>query len=47
MLLPRVCALAEAVWSPKNKKDYAGFIDRLGDHLKRLDRKNLNYRKLD
>ena len=47
MLLPRVCALAEAVWSPKNKKDYAGFINRLGDHLKRLDRKNLNYRKLD
>ena len=47
MLLPRVCALAEAVWSPKNKRDYSGFIDRLGDHLKRLDRKNLNYRKLD
>ena len=47
MLLPRVCALAEAVWSPKNKRDYSGFINRLGDHLKRLDRKNLNYRKLD
>ena len=47
MLLPRMCALAEAVWSPRSKKDYAGFIDRLGDHLKRLDRKNLNYRKLD
>jgi len=47
MLLPRMCALSEAVWSPKNKKDYTGFIDRLGDHLKRLDRKKLNYRKLD
>jgi hexosaminidase len=47
MLLPRMCALAEAVWSPRSKKDYNGFIKRLGDHLKRLDRKNLNYRKLD
>jgi len=47
MLLPRICALAETVWSPRNKRNYTGFIDRLGDHLKRLDRKNLNYRKLD
>ena len=47
MLLPRMCALSEVVWSPRNKKDYNGFIKRLGDHLKRLDRKNLNYRKLD
>jgi len=47
MLLPRMCALAEAVWSPRSKKDYNGFIKRLGDHLKRLDRKHLNYRKLD
>ena len=47
MLLPRMCALSEAVWSPRSKKDYNGFINRLGDHLKRLDRKNLNYRKLD
>jgi hexosaminidase len=47
MLLPRMCALSEAVWSPRNKKGYNGFIKRLGDHLKRLDRKNLNYRKLD
>jgi len=47
MLLPRMCALSEAVWSPRSKKDYNGFIKRLGDHLKRLDRKNLNYRKLD
>ena len=47
MLLPRMCALSETVWSPRSKKDYNGFIKRLGDHLKRLDRKNLNYRKLD
>ena len=47
MLLPRMCALAETVWSPRNKRNYTDFIDRLGDHLKRLDRKNLNYRKLD
>ena len=47
MLLPRMCALAETVWSPRNKRNYNDFIDRLGDHLKRLDRKNLNYRKLD
>ena len=47
MLLPRMCALAENVWSPRNKRNYTDFIDRLGDHLKRLDRKNLNYRKLN
>ena len=47
MILPRICALAETVWSPRKKRDYTDFIDRLGDHLKRLDRKNFNYRKLD
>ena len=47
MILPRMCALAEVVWSPRKKRDYADFVNRLGDHLKRLDRKKLNYRKLD
>ena len=39
--------VVEKIKRSRSKKDYAGFIDRLGDHLKRLDRKNLNYRKLD
>lgn len=45
MLLPRLCALAETVWSQKDKKDYTSFENRLEKHLKRLKRKKLNYSK--
>jgi hexosaminidase len=48
MMFPRLCALAEVVWTPKERKDYAGFLARLrGGHLARLDALGVKYRKLD
>jgi hexosaminidase len=43
MAYPRAIALAEVLWTPKEKKDYAGFIQRLLIHSKRLDSLNVNY----
>ena len=45
MLLPRLYALSEVVWSPKEKKDYTDFVTRLGFHLQRSAQKKLNYSK--
>jgi alpha-L-fucosidase len=47
MAYPRASALAEVLWTPKDKKDYADFIQRLQIHSKRLDRLNVNYCPLD
>jgi hexosaminidase len=47
MLLPRMLALSEVVWSPAEAKDYEGFIDRLDWHLRRFDVLGVNYRPLD
>jgi hexosaminidase len=44
MTFPRLCALAEVVWSPAGRKDYAGFLTRLQSHLARLDTLGVNYR---
>jgi len=46
MTYPRACALAEAVWSPKQPRDYARFLDRLKYHLRRLDAAGIHYRRL-
>jgi hexosaminidase len=46
MTFPRLCALAEVVWSPAGRKDYAGFLERLKPHLARLDTIGVNYRPL-
>jgi len=46
MTFPRLCALAEVVWGPKNQKDYPQFLQRLAVHCKRLDALDVNYRKL-
>jgi hexosaminidase len=43
MAYPRAIALAEVLWTPKDKKDYADFILRLQIHSKRLDSLNVNY----
>ena len=43
MLFPRLYALSEVVWSPKNKKDYTNFVDRLEKHLKRSAQENVNF----
>jgi hexosaminidase len=45
MAHPRMSALAEALWTPKARKDYANFTARLTTHLRRLDILDVNYRK--
>jgi hexosaminidase len=37
MAFPRLCALSEAFWSPKEKRDFASFEARMGVHGPRLD----------
>jgi hexosaminidase len=44
MAAPRLCALAEVVWSPKELRDWDSFQKRLGTHLMRLDGMKVNYR---
>jgi chitinase len=45
MLLPRLLALAEVVWSPRDARDWASFVDRVPAHLARLDALGVNYRR--
>jgi hexosaminidase len=45
MSVPRMCAMAEVVWTPAEKKNYHNFIERLKVHTKLLDRMNVNYTK--
>ena len=45
MLFPRLYALSEVVWTPKNKKDYTNFVGRLEKHLKRSAQENVNFSK--
>ena len=40
---PRLCALAEVVWTDRSKRDPSSFERRLGVHLERLDRLGVNY----
>lgn len=47
MALPRMCALAEVVWTPAEKKDYDCFYKRLDRHTKRLEALNVNFCPLD
>ena len=47
MAVPRMCAMAEVLWSPRSKKDYNDFFLRMVKHTERLDRMGINYRKLD
>jgi len=44
MILPRMFALAEIAWSPKERKDFKNFSEeRLPAHLARLDKTSTNY----
>ncbi|MCX6290441.1 MAG: family 20 glycosylhydrolase [Bacteroidetes bacterium] len=45
MALPRMCALAEVLWSPKEMKKYSEFQNRLIRHFSLLDKLNVNYAK--
>ncbi|MBS0226719.1 MAG: beta-N-acetylhexosaminidase [Proteobacteria bacterium] len=47
MLFPRSFALAEVLWSPKQSRDWNGFLLRLPAQLAELDRLHVNYRRLD
>jgi hexosaminidase len=47
MAFPRLAALAEVVWTPRERKDFGDFMARLGPHLARLDILDVNYRRLD
>ena len=44
MSFPRMCALAEVVWSPKDERNWDDFSRRLQIHLRRLDELGVNYR---
>ena len=43
MAVPRMPALAEALWSPAGKRDYSDFKKRLRRHSTMLDQKRVNY----
>ncbi|MEE8143695.1 MAG: beta-N-acetylhexosaminidase [Planctomycetota bacterium] len=44
MAFPRLCALAEALWTDPEKRDWSEFEERLSTHLKRLDQLGVRYR---
>ena len=43
MIFPRVAALSEDLWTPKENKDFADFTRRLPDLYNRLDRQKITY----
>ena len=47
MLLPRMLALSEVVWSPAGTKDFENFLDRLAWHTARFDALGIRYRPID
>ncbi len=47
MVFPRLLALSEVVWSPKDLRDWDVFVSRLPVQFRRLDRYGVNYRVPD
>ncbi len=45
MLLPRMLALSEVLWSPKEARSWRGFVARLPAHFARLDALGAEYRR--
>ncbi|HEY1112667.1 MAG TPA: family 20 glycosylhydrolase, partial [Chitinophagaceae bacterium] len=45
MVLPRMLALAEVVWSPKEARDWNSFNRRLQAHFRSFDQRGLHYSK--
>jgi len=45
MAMPRMCALGEILWTPKENKNMADFKTRLKLHCKMLDNQQINYAK--
>ena len=46
MAFPRLCALAEAVWTPAARRSYPDFLGRMRGHVARLAALDVNYRPL-
>ena len=46
MVFPRLVALAEVAWTPRELKDFADFTARLTKHFARLSVLDVNYRRL-
>ena len=44
MVFPRLVALAEVAWTPRELKNFADFTERLARHLNRLNVLDVNYR---
>ncbi len=44
MSWPRLCALAEAVWSPRGPRDFAGFVERMKPDIERFKILDVHYR---
>jgi len=47
MLLPRMCALSEVVWSGKEHRDYEDFTRRMADQYERFEVMHVNFRPPD
>lgn len=47
MAFPRLTALAEVVWTPKDRKNYADYLVRLAPDLERLRALDVNFRPID
>jgi hexosaminidase len=45
MILPRMCALSEVVWSPASHREWADFEQRMRPHFERFDAWGANYRR--
>lgn len=45
MAVPRIAALAEVIWTPKEQKNETDFLNRLQKHFLLLDKLNINYAK--
>jgi hexosaminidase len=43
MIWPRGLAIAESVWSPKEKKDWNGFVERVEKQMERMDVQQIKY----
>ena len=47
MLLPRLCAMSEALWSAPCDRNWQNFLVRLKQNLPHLEARGVNYRPLD
>lgn len=44
MIFPRLCAMAEVLWSDKNTRNYDDFVNRMDKEFLRLQKYRVNYR---